>query len=108
MKQRGVLTEEIRRFSEDFLHRKFTVTELRLYPYLDYCFKNGGTLILDKINQEDAAILRLLVDDEQLFVRPGKDADTILLFPTEEFYEFVSKVLLMAYVNTSYDMEDPA
>ncbi len=52
LNMRGMLTEDVQHMAKKFLRREISVEELRLYPYIDYCIKNGQGWSYEKINPE--------------------------------------------------------
>ena len=91
--QRGILTEVIQEKARAFLEREITVKELRLYPYLDYCWKNGGRLDASKIDLDELSIIDNLCNTGLLDI---VNVDRIT--PTRELYDYVQDVLAEAYV----------
>ena len=91
--QRGILTEAVQEKARAFLEREITVKELRLYPYLDFCWKNGGRLDTRKIDLDELSIINNLCNTGLLDI---VDVDRIT--PTRELYDYVQDVLAEAYV----------
>lgn len=89
---RGKLTDEITKVAETFLGRKITVTELRLYPYLDYVMKNEQKLKIERINQEERDILSILKKEGHI------EGGITGLSMTKEFYDYIQEVLWVGYV----------
>ena len=50
---RRQLTDKIQKIAKQYLGREITTTKLRLYPYIDYCVKNGGIIDRRKMNNEE-------------------------------------------------------
>lgn len=91
--ERGRLTETIQQKSKSFLGREITTKELRLYPYLDYCWKNGGKIDPKKTDLDETLIIANL-DDAGLIRLEGYCE----INPTREFYNFVQDILAESYV----------
>ena len=90
---RGILTEAIQEKARAFLGEEITVKELRLYPFLDYCWKNGGRIQRGKTDLEEKKILERREKQghcETTYIGENK--------PTREFYNFVNDILAEAYV----------
>ena len=90
---RGMLTDEIQAIAKEYLGREITTKELRLYPYIDYCLKNGGHMDRRKM------------DDEEFDILLGYDRKTQLKLDyqsyvsvSKEFYDYIQKVLWISYV----------
>jgi len=90
---RGTLTDTIQSISKNFLNRKITVRELRLYPYIDFVMKNGKRLDPRKINGEEEQILSILNEEGHLSGGAGEK-----LHITKPFYDFMQEVLYISYV----------
>ena len=54
---RGGLTDKIQELAKEYLGREITQKELRLYPFIDYCIKNGGYMDRQKLDSEELDIL---------------------------------------------------
>ena len=67
---RGMLTEDVQHMAKKFLRREISVEELRLYPYIDYCIKNGQGWSYEKINPEEVKILNKLDREEHIIYSP--------------------------------------
>lgn len=91
MANRGKLTPEIQAIAKKFLGREITVTELRLYPYLDYVLKNNHTLGENKINDDDRRVLGKLWQEKH--ISAGLENFTV----TKEFYDYIQQVLWLGY-----------
>lgn len=97
---RGCLTKEIKEKAEKYLGREFTVTELRLYPYIQYCVMNGGYIERSKINAEERDILRNLESEKNLI--RGFSGQ---IYPTREFWMFLNDIMADTYVALVEDIE---
>lgn len=97
---RGQLTEEISKKAKEFLGREIDTTELRLYPYLDYCTKNSGSIDMRKIDNIEVGILEKLEEEGHI--------ETYGLYSyfsmSKDFYDFIQEILWLAYVENK--MED--
>ena len=61
---RGVLTNKIQTKARSFLQREISQKELRLYPYIDYCIKNGCQgWSYSKMDKEEIKILNRLFSE---------------------------------------------
>jgi len=89
---RGKLTPEIQRVAQEFLNREITVTELRLYPYLDYVMKNDQKIDPRKMNDADREVLKLLKAEGHI------DGGMTGLSMTKEFYDYINQILWYGYV----------
>lgn len=90
---RGCLTDEIQNLAKEYLGREITTTELRLYPYIDYCIKNGGYMDRSKMNGEEIDILHNY--NEKIQLRRDRCGYVSV---TKEFYDYMQKVLWISYV----------
>lgn len=97
---RGMLCDSIQEKAKKFLGEEITTKELRLYPYLDYVWKNRGNIEYSKVTEEERGIIGKRVDEGhmQMFFDAG-------LCPTREFYDFVQDVLADTYVVLVDDKE---
>jgi predicted transcriptional regulator len=98
---RGALTDEIQAIAKESLGREITQTELRLYPYLDFCLKNSKHIEADKINKEEQSIL-IQLDDE------GRIDYTLsgYLACSKSFYDFIQQILWLAYVKNKLQAQE--
>lgn len=90
---RGKLTYKIQEIAVKFLKRPINKTELRLYPYIDFCLKNGGILDWNKINHDEFEILKNLEHEKYLLIT----GDTFITV-TRKFYDCMQDILAEAYV----------
>ena len=90
---RGILTDEIQAIAKEYLGREITTKELRLYPYIDYCLKNGGHMDRKYMNNEEFDILLGYNSDTQLKL----DYQSYVSV-SKEFYDYIQKVLWLSYV----------
>lgn len=97
---RGVITEQIQEFAKEFLGREISRTELKLYPYIDYCIKNGGRFEPIKINDKEREVLRELKDAGFLYT------ESWCFYVTEEFYRYLQTILWFSYVETKIEKEE--
>ena len=100
MKQRGMLTSELKDSAEFSLGRPFTQDELRLYPYLSYCFLNKGKIDYDKLNRDERLILYELVEQGYIIATEGDK-----IYPTRAFYDFMNDMLAESYVTFAEEIE---
>lgn len=96
---RGIVTSSVNEKAKKFLGREITVTELRLYPYIDYCLKNGGFYDRKKIDHTENQIL-IKLENEKHIDRCGN-----MFFISKEFYDFMNDVLWDSYVETKLSKE---
>lgn len=98
--QRGMLTEAAQNKAVAFLGEEITQIELRLYPFLDYCWKNGGYVDRRKLSKEGHDII--VHREKQGYLKReygGYNA------PSRAFYDFVQDILAKTYVVTMEDGE---
>ena len=93
---RGVITEKVQELAKAYLGREITVKELRLYPFIDYCLKNGGYMDRSKLSREEIDILHGYDKDKC-------ERDEGYIYVSEDFYEYIQKVLWESYVGTKID-----
>ena len=91
---RGCLTNEIQHLAIEYLGREITTKELRLYPFIDYCLKNGGYMSREKIDREEIDILHNYNEKTQL----KRDCNGYI-WVSKDFYDFIQKVLWLSYVD---------
>ena len=98
---RGILTKEIKEKAEKYLGREFTQKELRLYPYMQYCFMNyEGHIERAKLRDGESEILRQLVNEHHLIrVYPAEFS------PAREFWAFMNDILADTYVILAEDLK---
>lgn len=97
--ERGKLTDEIQEKAKSFLGREIDQTELRLYPFVDYCIKNFGEIDDPrKINGDDRLILKRLNDEGHIYFHSLK------IELTKDFYDFIQDILWLSYV--PYKLEE--
>lgn len=92
LNRRGMLTEAVQHMAKKFLRREISVEELRLYPYIDYCIKNGQGWSYEKINPEEVKILNKLDREEHIIYSPEK------IMVSKPFYDYMQDVLAISYV----------
>ena len=97
---RGILTDEIQTIAKEYLGREITTTELRLYPYIDYCIKNGGYMDRRKMNNEELDILDNYNEKTQI----RRDFAGYVSV-SKEFYDYIQKVLWLSYVEEDSKIE---
>jgi metal-responsive CopG/Arc/MetJ family transcriptional regulator len=95
---RGELTEKVQELAKEYLGREISLTELRLYPFIDYCLKNGGYMDRSKLSREELEMLL------------GYDADKLqrnhgYIYVSKDFYEYMQKVLWEAYIETKIEVK---
>lgn len=98
--QRGVLTEAAQKKAVAILGEEITQIELRLYPFLDYCWKNGGYVDRSKLSKEEHDIIEHR-EKQGYLKREYGGYNT----PSREFYDFVQDILAETYVVTMEDGE---
>ena len=89
---RGCLSDVVQVIAIAFLGREISVTELRLYPYLDFVMKNDQKIDPRHCNQADRDVLAVLRQEGHIEGGAGG------LEMTKEFYDYVNEVLWHAYV----------
>lgn len=95
---RGMLCESVINKSKEFLRVEISQKELRLYPYLDYIWKNGGRIDLSKVDNEEMDIIDTRINEGHMLV----DSDS-KIYPTRKFYDYVQDILADTYVNLVED-----
>lgn len=98
--QRGMLTDVAQKKAMAFLGEEITVKELRLYPYLDYCWKNGGYVDRRKLDEEEQDVI-IHREKQGHLKREYGGYNT----PSRAFYDFVQDILAETYVVTMEDDE---
>lgn len=96
---RGIITDEIKEKSKNFLQREITAEELRLYPYIDYCVKNCGYYDRNKISGGERIILAKLKQEKHIDMISGQ------FYITKPFYDFMQEILWMSYIETKCEEE---
>lgn len=91
--QRGMLTMAAQNKALVFLGEEITITELRLYPYLDYCWKNGGYVDRGKLSKDERDIIAHRAEQGHLMREYGG-----YNVPSRAFYDFVQDILAETYV----------
>lgn len=91
--QRGILTDAAQKKAVVFLGEEITTKELRLYPFLDYCWKNGGYVDRSKLSKEEEDIIIQREKQGHLSREYGG-----YNLPSRAFYDFVQDVLAETYV----------
>lgn len=100
---RGILTQEIKDYAQQYLHREFTQQELRLYPFIDYTSKNGGFMKAESLAREEITILNTLEEEKHIKFRKAHTGINVIQLGynielTKDFYDFVNQILWMSYV----------
>lgn len=91
--ERGKITDKIKEISKNFLGEEISQLELRLYPYIDYCLKNGGYLERAKMSREEIGIIQ--TREQQGYCKRHYDGSITV---TREFYNYMQDVLAEGYV----------
>ena len=105
--KRGQLTDGIQEIAKSFLGREITLTELRLYPYLDFVMKNEQWIDPSKISREERHILSQLRREGHIDYYSETYDDKSMrkyLSLSKEFYDYINRVLWFSYVV----QEDPS
>lgn len=89
---RGMLTKDIQEKAKKFLNREITVSELRLYPYIQYQMMNEQMINFKCCNEEDYNILNKLCIEGHIKLNINK------ISITREFYDYINDVLFDSYV----------
>lgn len=90
---RGILTDEIQVKAKEFLGEEIDQSELRLYPYIDYCVKNGGFLEPHKLSMDEFLILNQLIIGG--YIRLDDDNKIAISY---DFYQYLQEILWLSYV----------
>lgn len=93
--QRGMLTKEAQEKAKAFIGDEITQVELRLYPYLDYCWKNGGYVDISKLSNDEYDII--IRRETQGYLKQENGGYNR---PSRAFYDFVQDMLAETYVIT--------
>lgn len=102
---RGMLCESVINKSKEFLGREISQKELRLYPYLDYIWKNGGIIDYSKISYDEEDMISEMVENGYAEIK--KEArEKYGLYPTREFYDYVQDILADTYVRFVEDIKE--
>lgn len=91
--QIGILTDVAQKKAVAFLGEEITQIELRLYPYLDYCWKNGGYVDRSRLSKEEKDII--INREKQGYLRRQYGGYNT---PSRAFYDFVQDMLAETYV----------
>lgn len=91
---RGVLTDEIKDLAKTKFGLDLTTAELRLMPYFQYRILNYGNVDPAHLNKEDRGILSSW--RERGFITGGASSGS--LGCTKEFWDIISELLWLAYV----------
>ena len=102
---RGMLCESVINKSKEFLGREISQKELRLYPYLDYVWKNGGVIDYSKVSYEEEDIISEMVNKGYMRIEEGERRKN-KLYPTREFYDYVQDILADTYVRFVEDIKE--
>lgn len=101
--KRGMLTEEAKKIYFDFTGEELTREVLRLFPFLHYTVTNSHKIEGDKINGEERKILseyhKAGYISRHMNAQSGKIEVEISDYG---FYEMMSKILFVSYVNVAY------
>ena len=95
---RGKITVDIANKGSRFLGRVFTQKELRLYPYLSFCFLNNGKIEFTRTDKEEQAILQVLENAGHIKITERNANGTAKIYPTKQFYDFLNNILADGYV----------
>ena len=91
--ERGSLNSNVQVVANKMIGRDIEYRELRLYPYIDYCLKNGNELSRSRINDEEVEILEKLENEGHVLYQGGK------IYVSKSFYDFLQEVLAVSYVD---------
>ena len=97
---RGMLTDEIKVYAKVVLNRDISIRELRLYPYLDYGWKNCQRMEPQKLSLEEHEVIALLTAGGHIVVD-----EELRTYPSKGFYDFVQQILRLSYVITKEEKE---
>lgn len=95
---RGTITEDIQSAAKSFLGENIDTEELRFYPYIDYCLKNGGKIDVNKMSLGEIGLLNHycikgymeLKDDSKIFI-------------SKPFYQYIQEILWLSYVENKVE-----
>lgn len=97
---RGMLSDEIQTKAKEFLGEEIDQEELRLYPYIDHCIKNGGRLDPSKLSIDEFYILNQLIVDGHIKI---SNDDKIEI--SYDFYKYMQEILWLSYVEYKLNKE---
>lgn len=112
MAKRGELTKAVIEAAQSYGLETLTREELRLIPYLQYCLTNDMRIDLQRINRQEVGILAAWQQDGHVVagLSPGgrvlMSSDAPKLAVTQNFWNMMSHVLWLAYVN--YEAQEVA
>lgn len=92
MAYRGNIDDNIQAKAIEFLGREITQTELRLYPYIDFCLKNKAEWLLERIESEEFKVLDRLQNEEHIKYNKNE------ISCTSEFFDYLHEMMKLAYV----------
>lgn len=95
---RGMLCESVTNKSLKFLGIEISKKELRLYPYLDYMWKNNSRIDSRRLDDEEMDIINARIIEGHMMC----DSDNNL-YPTRKFYDYVQDILADTYVKFAED-----
>lgn len=96
---RGGLTDKIQELAKEYLGREITQKELRLYPFIDYCIKNGGYMDRQKLDSEELDILHS-------YKKSDLHRDCGYVWVSRAFYDYMQKVLWESYIELKINETD--
>ncbi len=88
---RGVLTDEVKKVSEELFGYEFNKTQLRLLPYMMYTLMDCENLKREHINQEDKVELEKWEDAKEIY----SPMEHFMI--SSSFYDAMCKILKIAY-----------
>ena len=91
---RGALTKDIKddAYIKNWLGREITLTELRLFPYLQYLAVNNGKIDYEKVSREEVRVIEDLEDAGWLQTEPR-------VKPDRKLWNLMCHVIYMGYVD---------
>lgn len=90
--ERGMIIDSVKTRAKEVLGREITQEELRLFPFLDYSWKNGGYVDRNKLSGEE---MNWIAGYDEVGLCKW---DCGYSFPTKKFYDFVQECLFETYV----------
>jgi len=94
---RGVLTDEVKEVSKELMGYEITQQELRLMPYLFSRLLDNAGISRESINRDENRILNEW--EKKGFIVIESSFDKRMVYVSKEFYETLSKILMVGYVS---------
>jgi len=92
---RGELSPRVSKLAKKLMCREIDVVELRLMAYLHYVMVNNQHIDPDKVNGEEWEIMIKWVAEKRM----AEDTEGKKLKITKEFWDTLSEIIYLAYVD---------